>query len=534
MYNLIICDDEAVILKGLSRSIPWQHYRLRVAGCFADGREAAAYMAHHPVDVVLTDVDMAEMTGIELARHIQQHHPETSVVILSGHQNFEYAKTAMQYNVRHYLLKPINFEEIERVFVALTEQLDEQASRAQAREQERRRYAELLPLLRAQFFTDLTLGALRHSVERLGERLRLLELAEDPGRYSLDVVRLILEPGERGGEQRSGWPRICESAIEYVEAALQEESGLPCCALMRSGEQLHLMALGEVAGRDQGDADQLQAMLERLEAELRQLYGLRLRLDREASYHTLLQAAQELRPLQLEPGGAPAEDGTARLRPREYERLLQRCKLLVSKLYDGHYAAAAELLETLFDEMEELPVSTVQRLAIDLFALISGHMAEWGEQAGALSGGMLDYGQLLRLPDHAAVRAWSARVLEEIAARLRSGQETPYAKLFAKVKAYLHEHYAEDLNLDGVADQVFLNPVYFSRLFKQEMGINFIDYLTRVRVEKAKELLRSGRYKSYEVSEIVGYRSSKYFTKVFKQATGYTPGAYSRMTSESG
>lgn len=124
MYQFIIVDDEEIIRQGLAKSFDWFSMGFELVGQFEDGKDAVGFLDQHPVDVVLTDVRMYEMSGIELAGYIFENHPQTKVVILSGYREFEYARQAMSYGVCDYILKPVSREELYQVFLRLRELLD--------------------------------------------------------------------------------------------------------------------------------------------------------------------------------------------------------------------------------------------------------------------------------------------------------------------------------------------------------------------------------------------------------------------------
>ena len=110
MYQMIVVDDEAELREGISNYFPWESLNIRVTGIFENGRTAFAYLKAHPVDIVLTDIRMPFMDGLELSRLIRKELPDTEIIILSGYQEFEYAKEAIKLGVAQYLSKPINGE----------------------------------------------------------------------------------------------------------------------------------------------------------------------------------------------------------------------------------------------------------------------------------------------------------------------------------------------------------------------------------------------------------------------------------------
>lgn len=126
MYRLIIADDEFAIRSGLARMIPWNDLGFELTGRFEDGKEVIAYVEQHDVDVIFSDVKMFEVSGLDVAKWIAQNKPEVTVILLSGYKEFDYVKEALVTNVFDYILKPINPEEIVRVFQKVKEKLDKE------------------------------------------------------------------------------------------------------------------------------------------------------------------------------------------------------------------------------------------------------------------------------------------------------------------------------------------------------------------------------------------------------------------------
>lgn len=129
MYQVLIVDDEEIIRKGLVHYFDWNAIGFEVAGQFEDGSDAIRYLEEHPADAILTDVKMYEVSGIELARYVWEHCPQTKVAVLSGYRQFEYAQEAMKYGVRDYVLKPVDVEEIRRVFIKIRDALDSECEK---------------------------------------------------------------------------------------------------------------------------------------------------------------------------------------------------------------------------------------------------------------------------------------------------------------------------------------------------------------------------------------------------------------------
>ena len=161
MYRLVVVDDEQAIRRGMCNYIDWNAMDFEVVADFEDGKETIEYLNEHPVDVVLTDIEMAEVSGLELAKYIWQNKLPVKVVILSGYKEFEYARKAIEYNVEHYLLKPIRMDEMQNVFGKIKTELAEQKQLSEKEQEKAKDFKELLPELQEQFWVSLLVGGHR-------------------------------------------------------------------------------------------------------------------------------------------------------------------------------------------------------------------------------------------------------------------------------------------------------------------------------------------------------------------------------------
>jgi len=138
MYDLIIIDDENIIRKGLEELIDWKSIGFRIVATFEDGKEAIEFLKNHHVDVVLTDIRMAEVSGLDVAKYVHDHKPGTKTVIISGYKEFEYAKKAIDYGVEYFLLKPTKFNEFYHTFSELKKSLTKKLKRNKLHEEKRK------------------------------------------------------------------------------------------------------------------------------------------------------------------------------------------------------------------------------------------------------------------------------------------------------------------------------------------------------------------------------------------------------------
>lgn len=412
MYKMIILEDEEMVRTGLKEFISWHELGFQLVEVFEDGKEAIEYLLSHAVDVVLTDIEMKQINGLEVAQYIYENKPETKVVILSGYRNFDYAKKAIHYNVQHYILKPTNFDEIHRIFLEIRQEFDEKMEVKGKREEEQERYRQLLPVLQDLFLADVLYGVLTDH-EIIKNRAKLLLLPDS----------LFINP---------------------------------CCLF---DLRLEGHSIGEGTHANDQVLDQFRKVFQ-IPNHNFQVYPIFSRT------HDL--------------------------------------KVLVSFLDGQDHAIIQQRIEAFSQTMEA-------SFGIKLIM-----------NAGPYYPNVDDLIRGKSSNSHASVIGMEMGFTEN------KEVNSPSLELIRWTKNYLLENYHKDISLEHVADQVFLNPVYFSRVFKQQMGMNFSKYVTAIRMDKAKELLEQPHYKIHEIGEKIGYANSKYFARVFKQNTGYSPYEYRR------
>ena len=216
------------------------------------------------------------------------------------------------------------------------------------------------------------------------------------------------------------------------------------------------------------------------------------------------------------------------LSAEELERLTEKYKILAGIINDGDYEELDYLIDNIFYEFRSIPIQQVQQLCVDMFSMLSRKMVCMGIDMWKVLNQKVSYQELMQIQDFRGLKEKTKALLKDVTASVEEKRNVSSKKIVEEAIQYMKKHYAEDISLEKIANRFFLNQTYFSRLFKQYTGSTFTDYLIELRMEKAKELLGQGKYKVYEVSQMIGYRSEKYFFRVFKQYTGCSPTEYYR------
>ena len=515
MYKLVIVEDEDHIRQSLERLIPWQELGFQVADTFADGSDALAYLTENPCDVVLTDILMSRMSGLELTQRLHEIHPQVKIVILSGHSDFAYAQQAIRYNVVRYLVKPLDEDELMDVFKGIKTQLDEQQEDLLMAESETR---DLKQLLQKSFFRDLLSGRVT-SENELNAYLRLLgaeTLHKEAPLLAYELeARQVAEPFVEADASAmlAQWLDADQDAYQIF---LQEEDnehwriifvGAPACpsSTLRKSCNARIQQLLSVLNSSEADA--YSCNLTHSVAQLTELLSASAAMEGDS----LLQSRQV--------------DGTL------CKEVVADYKLLIMELDLGDKQTLIHILTELMYSFGETPVKDIQFVLKNLYSLVELEYKKRKINTWEITGGKFNFNHLYRYEDIKGIAACLKEDFCSLSEALKYKKCVSNHSVVERLVQYLDAHLNEDVSHEAIAAKYRLHPGYLSRLFKQEMGETLSDYLLRIRIEKAASLLKEGRHKVGDIAGMVGYSASSYFSIMFKKYTGYSPREYSQRIS---
>ena len=499
MFRLIIADDEPRIREGFTRIVNWEELGFRVVGCYADGSQVLDHLRREHADVVLTDIKMKQVGGLEVAQQIKEHHPNTVCVLVSAHQEFDFAHAAIAAGVKDYLFKPTRLADIRRVFSSIAQDLERESRLLEQQVQAHRQYEEMNQLWRSQFLYDLYMGALRKSdmadaqarhyypaCEKHGVLLCSLGFTGDATQEEMrDILRRLFQGNVEG--------------LEYDPVSIKSSS-------------LAVMAVFDAA---QSSAEErLRLRIEDLIAQAKDTSGVTLYIQEFCRYDSLQAFIDRPRHQAVF-----MENGT-QLDSAYSQQLLSQQRLLFSYLTSRSMDQARELICEMVDRMEPFPREMRHTILIDTAARIQTKLQELQLAPET----MPPYDLLITTRNAEQMTSWLQDTIAQWM-QILPATNNPQ-QVISQIKSYILEHFSGPISLDVVAEHVFLSPVYVSRLFKQATGENFTDFITRVRIEKAKELLQHPDILVADVGQRVGYPNPRYFYRVFKHMTGYTPSGY--------
>ncbi len=525
-YSVLLVDDEEEIRAGISRKIDWLSLGFDLVGQAENGADALDLAEQLQPDVVLTDIKMPFMDGLELCRHLRQSLPAAKLVVFSGFDDFEYARKAVGMGVSEYIMKPINAPELMEVLQKLRQQLDQQRSERRDMESLRRRYEETLPILRELFYTRLLEGHI--PADQIQERAARYELELPQGSWTAAVVDADLP----AGGSVLGRDELMLSVRDFLQEQFELE-GCAARAILYNDAVAVLICMDDVQRLYPliGELQRLCA-LGRSYLDLTLTMGVGLPCSAPGELHSSVEGARSALDYRvLMEGdrviyiGDVEPDRSQQLSLEEED---QRALSAAVKL--GSSRQVEEVVDFLINRVREslLPLPQCHLYFQEIITCLTKLIRSGGVRMEAVFGpGFTGVVSLTDFRSLGELEQWltgRCQILREQLGRQRTDSAW---RIVEQAKNYLAEHYASsDTNVDALCAHLHLSPTYFSTLFKRETGKSFTAYVTDLRMERAAALLRDTDEKTYLIAEQTGYQDPNYFSYVFKRHFGVTPSKF--------
>ena len=534
MYKILLVDDEILVRDAIRENIDWGKLDCELIGDCENGKQAVEFVKTHEVDIVLTDILMPYMDGMELSHFLHDNYPDVLIVIFSGFGEFEYAKKAIQYNVSEYMLKPVTAMELTKVIENMKEKLD-------SRKKEQRKMESL---------TQVSQDYHKNANVIRSKALDCLVKCTREVQVSLDELERMGITFQAASYRVAVFDIDTYSEMYQMDMDKQQESALMAFVLFNVGDEIVVQEKAGVyqegnnrvciifaGNRTKEFSENIHRICHEIQKKVKEVIGLEtsigigswVRSPYELIYSYRLAAkAIDYRYLlggnllfdmeekktdnsiflinDLETLTEAIKSGDRRLMEETLGQIETEIKsALVEKSYACIYLqqvirAIGNTCQSLSEEPEKI---IAQREAL-LKAVTEQRMFS---QAAAL------------------VEKYAQEVFDELQElNSSSGQRQGMLAM-----DYIQKNYMDPgLSLNSICSYLNISTSYFSTIFKEMTGETFIEVLTRVRMEKAKELLENTTMKNYEIAEKVGFSDPHYFGISFKKITGKTPTEYAR------
>ena len=535
MYRILLVDDEILVRDAIKENIDWKSIDCELVGDCENGKQAAEFVQEHPVDIVLTDILMPYMDGMELSHFLHDNYPDIVIVIFSGFGEFEYAKKAIQYGVSEYLLKPVTAMELTGVIEKMKQKVDQQRrekSKMDKLAQNSEKYRKNEQIIRSKNMEALVncTTDVNKTIQRLSEmgvdisaasyRVALFDIDLYSGMYKLDTEKRqesalmafvlfnisdeIVTREKAGIAYQEGNNRVGILFQETWSRNFTSKTKEICREIQQKTKEVMGFDVSMGIGKWVKKPEELIQSHDMAEQTLqyRYLLGGNLLIDMEEQHPVqeinLDESLEDLKEFMKTGQKEQVDQTLATIEEAIRQALMEKSRAcmylqqVIRTMDNACEDVSADMDRIREDRDELLRQVTDQKSFEDACKVVQKH---------------------------------TDRIFE-----ILSEMNTSSSKRQARLAIdYIQKNYMDpDLSLNSICSYLNISTSYFSTIFKDETGETFTEVLIRTRMEKARELLEKTTMKNYEIAEKVGFSDPHYFGISFKKMTGCTPTEYAR------
>jgi two-component system response regulator YesN len=517
----LLVDDEVNIIKNLQAVIPWESMDIEIVGTARNGEQALDIVRRESPQLILCDIRMPVMDGIGFLEGLRELGSEAEVIMMTGYQDFSYVRSVIRYEVKDYILKPIDYEELAQTVERLARDIRNRSEEQLHVQQQWRRvfhlaYEKVLYDLLVDLGGEASRSFLR---ERETEGLAFAMMLVDVADYS--KKEHLWEEKER---------KLWNFAVQNILQETLERLGVPHSVLqVRSGEWCVLI---ERMPPDTFDRIEVLAWAEQLRSSVESYLKLGIRaaihphpvpIERLSKAYKSLQRILNLTPSTAEGIIVPEKERSGR--EASAEPLWDWIEEMVTGLKRCDRRRTERALRGLNDSFRKLPDSSSDRAEPILHYLCLHLLREMRMMDVMSREEEADIWQ--RLDRNPGIRDTLALINKLVDQSLDSVMKKKTSEvLMLSARDYIERNLSSDLSIDALAEYLGISGSYFSLLFKQHFGETFVEYVTKQRMEMAKSLLALSDKSVTQIGAMVGYSERRYFTRVFSKYTGMLPSEY--------
>lgn len=509
MRSVMLVDDEPLIVKGMQAIIDWDQNNMQIGGTACNGLEALAIMDEVPVDLIITDIMMPQMNGLELIRETKARNPYTKFIILSGYEEFQYVREGISLGVENYLLKPVNMEELEATIKHMQRDWEHEEMRQIQMDQSWR----ILRNNILQRWANETIDP-----KEFRERAQLLEIPMNKSAYCAASLRIVGD--DKGDDPQMYLPGIAEQCEQIGNKGLPDG----CSVICFPDQDGDIMLLFVSAGTEGNDEWKIQA-LTRMKQAVAKDTGARVWGIIGQSESTYLGFPKSCKSVKLWLQNHLFKDCNTFIMQVENQEVTNQhqekpgpvMEQFHKLLRDGEGTEVDRFIDEFFNvEGKEvcLPRTPFFNSAIQL--MLAAKELEKTPDYGDI------FGPLSRIHTLNKLKQLVRKVVHRTLDRYHTVEKT-YSPHIMAVLEVVKNHYPDELSLKTLSQRLELHPNYLGHLFQQEVGTTFSDYVNQYRIERATHLLLYSDKKTAEIAGEVGYWDSTYFYRQFKKYAGVSP-----------
>lgn len=532
LYSVMIVDDEPIIRMGLKKIINWEEYGFKIVCEARDGEDALKLLEEHNIDFIVSDIKMHKITGIELLRKIREKGLDTLVLLLSGYDEFSYAQEGIRLGAFDYILKPLDSQKLKNILINANNKIS-------AREKKDHEYNVNKIISGEKILYDLLRGKNLMMMDELISQYNLPLIKDKIQVAIIEINEIVIsskdltENDELGSLEKSVddliKKELKKSGIEYF-SVLDGEFGKKVIIVQTDKDmeisdfnQSFMMVLNDILKMSFEDLQtKLNIGVGNAYSKVYSIYKSYLNAKEALKYKYVLGTNKLIHVNEL-----------TEIRQKNFIYPIEKEKELINSILVG----SDDSLSILGDLVKEI----ANILNFDIFSInIAFTQVIYNIYNNVLKKysfleDIYDLSQIIKIGfvgietiDNIEKQLMDN--IKKLIAVIKEYNLNQSDNIVQKACEYVLNHIDEDIKLTSIANNLNISKNYLCSIFKQKTGENFLEYATKAKMERAKILLKKHDCKVYEVSELLGYKETSYFSKLFKKHTGYTPAEYKKIS----
>lgn len=530
--KILIVDDEEIIRDGICKKIERLMPDALVVAKAKNAKEALEIVKSNHPNIIITDIRMPGIDGLQFISMAHNLYKDIKYIIISGYQDFEYARNAIRLGVKDYLVKPIENEQLKDILEKLEKEISEETLQETAISQLKSKANYSIDIIKNKYLTDLTNHSNEFDISQIVKNLEFIDI-EFTKRYYTVINILVSELDASSSFSASDFP-LLKFSIRNISQEILAVTGTALVFEHFKNDRQVVVILNHDIDLEADSISGLPKICDNLIYFSKKYLKISLTIGIGGTYENISKLPTSY-----------MESYTACMQRIVLgnNKVIHYCDIpdsnlinfflsdesklmLTSYIKDANHKQANIIIDKALSKVNDsnLPYSNIKLLYIDLMLLFNRTVKEAGGSWEKIfiqdifsDDFLLNYTSLSQLQE------WLKNSIVIICEYITSLTKSHGKKVIDEVSDFIDNYYYTQINLSDLANKYYLNPNYLGQLFKNETGENFTDFLSNVRLEKAKNLLLNTELKAYKIAEMVGYNNPRYFGEVFQKNTGLTP-----------
>lgn len=533
VWKIAIVDDERQVLQGMKRAIPWKELDAAWVGEALNGADGLNMIRSAQPDIVITDIYMPLLNGLDMIEQLRREGFHGKIIILSGYSDFEHARQALRHNVSDYVSKPISVPTLKTILHKVIQELTDEEEKRREQGELKHKLMIYEPFIEKEWVRSATVGTLEasyHDPENLPRPYRYWANTD----HAVMGIELLRDERTRTFSV-SDW-NLLRFAVSNIVGELARKV-FPYAEYAELHSSRSVLIVHPEADADESMQKAMEELGLRVMENIKNYLKLSSRVGvggRKQLWTQIPESTEEaFRAIDMRhrriSAGYELYTYQSEIRQEQQQIAVFQVKFsyeLASAIKAAQEMEANQLVENYIGSLGNgrgMTSEFVQMLASELWGVISYCLYEAGQVLDTLFTQEQIAEEIMGLTQTSELQTWLTGKIAVICGSKHWKGSSKHRQVVDYMTQYIHEHYAEDVTLAELSEKVYISRNHLSIIFKNITGETFNNYLTRVRIEKARELLRERNMLVYEVAEHVGYRNVPYFSTLFKKLTGMNP-----------